>query len=186
MKSREARRQVIVEGLADHLLKAGLPGASLRPLAKAAGTSDRMLLYYFADKNELLSATLGLVAVRLMALMEGALPGKQPYAILLPRVCEFLDSAPYKPYMRLWFEVLAAASRKTAPFHAIAGQLCDGFLQWTADRLKVDREEDRLPTAALLFATVEGLVLLNTVGRHATVTAALKGASLAKSRQRSH
>ena len=56
MSIRDARREVVIERLAAHLLEHGLSRTSLRQLASAAGESDRMLLYYFADKAELLGA----------------------------------------------------------------------------------------------------------------------------------
>jgi AcrR family transcriptional regulator len=43
------RRAEIIQRLTDYVLAEGLSAASLRPLAKAAGTSDRLLLYYFND-----------------------------------------------------------------------------------------------------------------------------------------
>ncbi|MCX6598127.1 MAG: TetR family transcriptional regulator [Acidobacteria bacterium] len=173
MKGRDARRQALVEQMADHVLSVGLPGASLRPLAAACGTSDRMLLYYFADKNELLSATLGAVAARLTQLLDAALPGVAPYAVLLPRICRLMAAAPMKPYLQLWLELAALASRQQEPYLTIAGQLGDGFLAWTAARLEVSREADRLPTASLLLATVEGTVVLRAIGRETMVAAAL-------------
>ena len=36
----------------DHVLRNGLIGLSLRPLGAAIGTSDRMLLYHFRDKDD--------------------------------------------------------------------------------------------------------------------------------------
>ena len=59
----------LIEKLADHMLAHGLIGSSLRPLAKAAGTSDRMLLYYFRDKEELLAATSQLIAARMTMML---------------------------------------------------------------------------------------------------------------------
>ena len=43
--------------LTAHVLAHGLGGASLRPLAKAAGTSDRMLIYHFGTKEALIRAS---------------------------------------------------------------------------------------------------------------------------------
>lgn len=174
MKSRDARRHALLERLADHVLAVGLQGASLRPLAAAVGTSDRMLLYYFADKNDLLTQTLALIAERLLKLLEGSLSGIQPYRILLPRICDLMSSPAMQPSMRLWLELVALASRNEEPFRAIAGQLSDGFLHWISARLKVAKEADRAATAALLFATVEGMMLLNAIGREWMVAAARK------------
>ena len=49
MTRRDERRAKIVEKLARHVLRAGLGGTGLRRLAAVAGTSDRMLLYYFEN-----------------------------------------------------------------------------------------------------------------------------------------
>jgi AcrR family transcriptional regulator len=42
----------------DYALENGLIGLSLRPLAAAIGTSDRMLLYHFASKDDLVATVL--------------------------------------------------------------------------------------------------------------------------------
>ena len=46
-------KETLLPLLAAHVIEHGLGGASLRPLAKAAGTSDRMLIYHFGDKETL-------------------------------------------------------------------------------------------------------------------------------------
>ena len=52
------RREALGEAATDYALDHGLIGLSLRPLAAAVGTSDRMLLYHFKDKDELVAAVL--------------------------------------------------------------------------------------------------------------------------------
>jgi AcrR family transcriptional regulator len=173
MPPRPSRRQAIVETLADHILAAGLANASLRPLAAAAGTSDRMLLYYFADKNELISLVLACIAQRLTRLMDSAVPGTAPYPLLLPHIVAFVTSEPVRPHMRLWLELVALAARHEEPFRSIASQLADGFLAWAAQRLEVEREADRPAAAALLLATVEGFVLLDAIGKQSLLSTAL-------------
>jgi len=53
-----ARRAALAEAATDYALEHGLIGLSLRPLAAAIGTSDRMLLYHFADKDDLVATVL--------------------------------------------------------------------------------------------------------------------------------
>jgi len=53
-----ARRDQIVAAATDFVLEHGLIGLSLRPLAAALGTSDRMLLYHFTSKDDLVAAVL--------------------------------------------------------------------------------------------------------------------------------
>ena len=52
------RRDELAEAATDYALEHGLIGLSLRPLAQALGTSDRMLLYHFADKDDLVATIL--------------------------------------------------------------------------------------------------------------------------------
>ena len=52
------RRDELAEAATDYVLEHGLIGLSLRPLAQALGTSDRMLLYHFRDKDDLVATIL--------------------------------------------------------------------------------------------------------------------------------
>ena len=80
--------------------------------------------------------------------------------------------------MRLWIELAASAARNEAPHRAVAGQIADGFLAWTAGRLRVEQEADRVPLAALLLATVDGLALLDAVGRDGMADSAAAALSM--------
>lgn len=172
MSIREERRSAALARMADHLLREGLAGASLRALAKAAGTSDRMLLYYFADKDELLGATLAHIAAELAALLDqaGSGAGRRPYPVLLRDCAAAFRQPEFQPYMWLWLELAAAAARGQEPHRAIAGRIVDGFLAWAAARLD---EAAPAGQAALLLATVDGLALLDAVGRGAAAEAAV-------------
>jgi len=167
MNVRDVRRQAALERMADYLLREGLGGASLRSLAAAAETSDRMLLYYFADKDELLTATLGEVAARLTRVLDAAGASPRPFPTLLAELWAAFRSPALQPYMRLWIELAARAGRGEEPYLGVAGRIADGFLAWAARRLQVEQEADRIPYAALLLATVDGLALLDAVGRGA-------------------
>ncbi|WP_418060547.1 TetR/AcrR family transcriptional regulator [Pimelobacter simplex] len=68
------RRGELAEGATDYVLEHGLIGLSLRPLAAALGTSDRMLLYHFAGKDDLVASVLGTSNERSIAHLR-SLPG---------------------------------------------------------------------------------------------------------------
>ena len=57
-----------------HVRGTGLAGASLRPLAKAAGTSDRMLIYHFGSKAALMAELLDHLVTEILSAMSAALP----------------------------------------------------------------------------------------------------------------
>jgi AcrR family transcriptional regulator len=178
MKKGDARRQQILERLADYLLAEGLYGASLRPLAAAAGTSDRMLLHYFVDKEALLTATLTLVTQRLIAMLEQVRIEPLPLQSLLPHLAAMLTDERIRPYMRLWLELVTLAAAGKEPFRAIAQHICSTFVTWIAATLRVEREEDREPLAALTLAIVEGLVVFDALGNDAARAGALAGVTL--------
>ncbi|GGR51531.1 AcrR family transcriptional regulator [Nocardioides luteus] len=50
------RKEELLEQVVEHVLEHGLIGLTLRPLAAAIGTSDRMLIYHFGGRDELVAA----------------------------------------------------------------------------------------------------------------------------------
>jgi AcrR family transcriptional regulator len=167
MSIRSKRRELAIESMADHLLKEGMSGARLRSLAAAAGTSDRMLLYYFADKDELLEATLERLASRLTDVLQEAIPDgtRLTFADLLLAVWQAVRSVELQPYMRLWLELAAGAAQHLQPHRTVAGAIMIGFIDWIAVRLAAKEDSDVQPQSALLLAMVEGALLLDAAGK---------------------
>jgi AcrR family transcriptional regulator len=58
MPADPTRREELAQQATDYVLDHGLIGLSLRPLAGELGTSDRMLLYHFVDKDDLVATVL--------------------------------------------------------------------------------------------------------------------------------
>lgn len=52
------RRDEVAQAATDYVLEHGLVGLSLRPMAAQLGTSDRMLLYHFDSKDDLVATVL--------------------------------------------------------------------------------------------------------------------------------
>ncbi|QMW23931.1 TetR/AcrR family transcriptional regulator [Sandaracinobacteroides saxicola] len=162
MSKNDDRRAVLANALADHLLAQGLGAASLRPLAAAAGLSDRMLLYYFTDKADALGAALTVVATRMTALLAAqAGPQPLPFDLLLPRLRTVLLSDAAWPYMQLWLEIAALAARGDPLLRPLATPIAHGFLAWGRAQLdSPDPDTDALK----LLTILEGSILLKGVG----------------------
>lgn len=175
MTVRARRREATLDKMADHLLANGLGGGSLRNLAAAAGTSDRMLLYYFLDKDDLLNSTLTRVADRQMRMLEQALPAglRLPYDALFEALWSTVEAPVLQPFMNLWLELAAGAGRGIEPQRTIAARIATGFSGWLEDHLQLEPATDRAEAAALLLATFEGLLLLKSVGSTAVVDSAV-------------
>ncbi len=175
MTRNDDKRAAILERLADHMLARGLSASSLRPLAKAARTSDRMLLYYFVDKDELVGATLEVVAARLTMLLAARTGPPLPYDQLLPHLAEMLLDDALWPYMRLWLELASMAASGGPLAKRVGGQLGRAFLAWDMALLDCPDDASRMAQAAKLLVTIEGLVLLKSIGLDDIGRAALAG-----------
>jgi AcrR family transcriptional regulator len=68
------RRDELLDLVTDHVLEHGLIGLTLRPLAAAIGTSDRMLLYHFGDRDSLVSAVVARATERAIAVVDALAP----------------------------------------------------------------------------------------------------------------
>jgi AcrR family transcriptional regulator len=165
MITRDEQRDQAVERLAAHLLRTGLAEASLRQLAAAAGVSDRMLLYYFRDKADVLASVMQRIAAELAGDLAAAVPAGagMPAARLIAVAAGLIGQARIRPYMRLWIEVVAAAVRGEAPFAEIAQQIAAGFMHWIESRLDPEEPGDpdaRQALAAAVLAVIDGIALL--------------------------
>ncbi len=180
MSVRKTRRDAALDRIADHMLSHGLAPSSLRALAAAAGTSDRMLLYYFADKDEIVVSAMRTVSARLSALLAGAVgqASALPPDALLRQLAPLLRGPELRPYMRLWLELSALAARDLQPFKAVAGQIADAFVLMISQRLDLPDEAARKTEACALIALLDGMVLLDCVGRHASSDAILARGSM--------
>lgn len=164
MEKRILQREQAVERITRHVLASGLAKTSLRQLAHAAGISDRMLLYYFENKDDVLTAVMGRVAFELAGHLEAALPAGErlPPAQLLERGAALTTGDAVAPYMKLSMEIVAAAGRGEAPYAQIASGIIGGFLAWVEARLETPDETRRRAQAAMILTVIDGLAVLST------------------------
>ncbi len=162
MNKTDDRRATILDRLADHILAHGLIAASLRPLAKAAGTSDRMLLYYFADKAELINTALETITARTVGLLAvRTAPEPMPYSILVAQLASVIDDEELWPYLRVFLEVASRAANGDPLYRDIGGRIGQGFYVWGMNQL--DSQQPEIDAARLLVMT-EGMIFLKGVG----------------------
>jgi AcrR family transcriptional regulator len=165
MTKSDDRRAALLEQLADHVLAHGLAAASLRPLARAAQISDRMLLYYFTDKAAVMTAILDRIAHRLMSVISAkGIDTPQPINVLRARLLDIVFADDLWPYMRIWLELAAQAARGDLLYRAVGAQIARGFLGWIAGRIEVATAAQRDACAARLLVEIEGLLLLKSLG----------------------
>ena len=162
-------RETLLARMSAHVLQHGLQTASLRPLAAAAGTSDRMLIYHFGSRDALLMAVLDHIATTMAAGLDQLFDGQGGMSSgeLLRAVWGVARNDEFRPAMRIWLELVAIAARDPEGHGAIATRIADGFLVWTTGHLKTPDE------APLVLTCFEGMLVLQEAGHGATVDAAI-------------
>ncbi|WP_296421152.1 TetR/AcrR family transcriptional regulator [Pseudooctadecabacter sp.] len=159
--------------MADHVLEHGLNTASLRPLAKAAGTSDRMLIYHFGNKDGVIAALLTHLAQRFTdALDANSTATVATHADLVADVIAFQRRPEMAGFLRVWFDIVAASAHGQSPHIRTGQQIIAGFVDWIAARLPKD---DPTPhkTAKSLLTVIEGMAVMDALGQSDLADAAL-------------
>ena len=159
------RRDELLDGACSYVLEHSLAALSLRPLALALGTSDRMLIYHFGNRDGLLSAVLDALGERLRTVLGAAVPSGQqvPQAMLAPLVAA-MQAPEAEAIMRVWLEMCGLAARGEEPFAGEVRRVMQSWIAWLAPRLLTDHDPSAVAEA--LLAVADGLVLLRLVAAH--------------------
>ena len=120
--SERGRRAELLAGATAWAVEHGLGSLSLRPLARALGTSDRMLVYYFGSKDELVAAIAGEAADALAAALPAVDPAHPPAsaAAWLADSWALLGDPGVRPALALLFELDSQAVRDAGAPRAAA------------------------------------------------------------------
>ena len=164
------RRQDLLRATASYLEEHGLAGLSLRPLAAALGVSPRTLLYHFGSKERLLAEALE-ASPALRAAVEEFTFSDEPLFQRARRLWARTAEPRSRPYLRLFFEVYAAALREPVRYEAFLSTVVHRWLRV----LKPMLEAEGLPasTATELLALHHGCALdLLATGERRRVTGA--------------
>ncbi len=158
----DVRRDELLDRSLEYVLERGLAGLSLRPLAKAAGASPRLLLYYFGSKEALVVEIIRRGRSRQQATMANLdlTAGLGPRGIARTLWRHFSD-ARWEPLMRLFFEVYALALQDRTRFPGFLESAVDDWLaalEPCCTRSGYSREEGRAH-ATLLIAGFRGFLL---------------------------
>jgi AcrR family transcriptional regulator len=162
-------KQRLLDACTDHALEHGLPNR-LGPLATAAGTSTRMLIYHFGTRDGLLREILEAARRRQLDAFTDLLrvrPG-EPYVTTLARAWSAMTGPAGRPYLRMFGRL-----------HDTAGEpLWPGFRRaattdWLAPLEDGMRSIGRPELATVVLAVIRGLFMdLDATGDAARTDAA--------------
>jgi AcrR family transcriptional regulator len=140
------RRDQLLEMVTDHVLEHGLIGLSLRPVATAVGTSDRMLIYHFTSRDALVSAVVAETTRRAVREVQ-ALPGAGTVRSGVNRLWAAYRTQPLSRHLDVYCQAAATGLIGREPYlsdarasnEAWAGALREYFARCGAPRRRVAR-----------------------------------------------
>ena len=155
----EKRPEELRNAIVRYLIQHGLTDLSLRPLAKAVGSSPRVLLYYFGSKEKMVIELLAEVRQRQRAIyseVQGASFG-EACQIIWKR----MSAADSEPVFRLFFEAYGIALRRPQRYKAFLRATIEDWLQLIADPLCREgyKRGEARAFATIILAGLRGFML---------------------------
>jgi AcrR family transcriptional regulator len=158
----ETRPAELLDAIVLYLLKSGVAELSLRPLAKAVGSSPRVLLYYFGSKEKLVVKALARLRERQRSTFRGMREAKYDQPSDACRAIWKMVSAPQSEVLfKFFFETYALALRNPRRYADFLGTAVEDWLDFVAApwiRKGHAREEARA-FATIVIAGFRGFML---------------------------
>jgi AcrR family transcriptional regulator len=148
-------RQRLLDACTDYALEHGLPDR-LGPLAAAAGTSSRMLIYHFETRDGLLREILGQARQRQVDAFTELirLRDDEPYPVTLARAWSAISGAQGRPYLRMFSRLHDTAGAPLWPGFRRAATT-----DWLAPLEHGMRSVGRPELATVVLAVIRGLLM---------------------------
>ncbi|MFF3405060.1 TetR family transcriptional regulator [Streptomyces sp. NPDC002742] len=130
----QARRRDLIDRVRAYLIRNGLADLSLRPLARALGTSDRMLLYYFGTKEGMVAEALALderrPLMRARGVLEAAESPRDPAGVrrFMEGVWQQFSASDLRPALPLYLEIMTASLLHSDRYGPV---MRDVLTEWT-------------------------------------------------------
>ena len=167
------RRDILTDRIIDYLQTHGLAGLSLRPLAKKAGTSARLLVYHFGSREKLLETVIGEIVVRMQTSFTRTMNETKGNADALTQFWLWITDPANLGSARLLFELQILAAQNPKDYGRYVKGNSESWLALIEAALPPG--PDRRGLATLAMAVLDGL-LLETIasGDSRRATKALK------------
>ena len=155
-----AKREELAQAATDYVLAHGLVGLSLRPLAAALGTSDRMLLYHFASKDDLVASLLRVANDRSVAEVR-ALPAARDVRAAVLGLWAAVQSPRLAACQRMYVEAAALGLFGREPYASVVREANRDWVGAVAELLVASGtpRERATRAVALLDAAMTGFQL---------------------------
>jgi AcrR family transcriptional regulator len=150
----------ILHGALAAVLEDGLSQLTFGRLAKRLGISDRIIVYYFPSKDDLIGEVLLAVGAQLQTTLAPAFAtAAADHLGLLRAAWPVLARPEADPVFALFFEAGGLAASGREPYRTLVPQLVDLWIEWAAAFVSGAANRRRAEAEAAI-AVLDGLLLL--------------------------
>jgi AcrR family transcriptional regulator len=167
-------KEEILNGALTVALEDGLSQLTYGRVAKQLGISDRVVVYYFPSKEDLVGEVLLGVGIQLQQALEPAFrsPAKD-HLQLVKAAWPVMAREEADAVFSLFLEATGLAASGREPYRTLVPQLVDAWITWAADYLQ-GTPARRRTEAETAIALLDGLLLLRQMAGTAAADRAAK------------
>ncbi len=157
----DQRRADLLERIADYIAENGLADLSLRPLADAVESSPRVLLYYFASKENLIAEVLAHLRARQRAMFATLPRDAATYDVTVRGAWAIMSAPQHERVFRLFFEIYGLALQSPERYGDFLRGAVDDWIAYLAAG-KIDEgysKRDARAIATMLLSGYRGFLL---------------------------
>jgi AcrR family transcriptional regulator len=159
MRRRHSKDEIL-EGALAVALDDGLSQLTYGRVAKRLGINDRVVVYYFPTKEDLITEVLVSIGLQLQETLTPALATPAvDHVDLARRTWPLVATEQADPIFALFFEANGLAAAGRAPFDQVVPQLVELWIAWAGDHLDLPAKQRRAEAAASIVL-IDGLLLL--------------------------
>jgi AcrR family transcriptional regulator len=137
----EPERDRLMRLTVDHVLEHGVAEMTLRGLGRAIGTNNRMLLYYFGSKEQLIGQAVNAAAQRFPAFTAAMSALDDPGVPLVDRLLAAwrgIAQPENLPFLRLFFEIFGQAAHNPGRFDTFLSRVGHDWTNKVAGALRAE------------------------------------------------
>ncbi len=153
-------KEEILEGALAAAIDEGLSQLTFGRLAKRLGINDRIVVYYFPTKNDLITEVLTSMGVQLQGtLAEAFTEQAADHVALVGAAWPVLAQPDADPVFALFFEANGLAATGREPYATLVPALVEAWIEWAATFVD-GTPTQRRTEAETAIALIDGLLLL--------------------------
>ena len=152
------------------VLRDGIANLTFRKVADELSCSDRMVVYYFPTKSDLVTAAVVSLSQEMQDLLEKAFGNEsRPAGELVEIAWPVLTKKTGDQIFKVFLEVIGLSAAGVDPFKQIAPAILEEWVTWLSPRVQAGNERLRRQRALGVMAQIDGLLLLrHTLGTKAS------------------